>query len=109
MTKSVVKSVAVAALLGTAALSLPAPAEAGNAVGAGLIGFGVGTIVGSVLTPRTVYVAPPPPPPPVYYGVGYGPPAWSPGWYSYCAARHSSFNAQTGYFYTYSGQPVFRY
>ena len=108
MSKTVLKSVAVAAALGTAALSLPAPAEAGNAVGAGLIGFGVGAIVGSALTPRTVYVAPPPPPP-VYYGVGYGPPAWSPAWYSYCAGRHPSFNAQTGYFYTYSGQPVFCY
>ncbi len=88
MSKTVLKSVAVAAALGTAALSLPAPAEAGNAVGAGLIGFGVGAIVGSALTPRTVYVAPPPPPP-VYYGVGYGPPAWSPAWYSYCAGPPS--------------------
>ena len=108
MTKSLLKSVAVAALLGTAVASLPAPAEAGNAVGAGLIGFGVGAIVGSALTPRTVYVAPPPPPP-VYYGVGYGPPAWTPAWYSYCAARHPSFNAQTGYFYTHSGQAAFCY
>jgi BA14K-like protein len=108
MTKSLLKSVAVVALLGTAVASLPAPAEAGNAVGAGLIGFGVGAIVGSALTPSVVYVAPPPPPP-VYYGVGYGPPAWTPAWYSYCAARHPSFNAQTGYFYTYSGQPVFCY
>jgi hypothetical protein len=108
MSKIVLKSVAVAAALGTAALLTPAPAEAGNAVGAGLIGFGVGAIVGSALTSRTVYVAPPPPPP-VYYGVGYGPPAWSPAWYSYCAARHPSFNAQTGYYYTYSGQPVFCY
>ena len=107
MTKTVLKSIAVTAALGTAALSLPAPAEAGNALGAGLIGFGVGAIVGSALTPQTVYVAPPPPP--VYYGVGYGPPAWSPAWYSYCAGRHPSFNAQTGYFYTYSGQPVFCY
>jgi hypothetical protein len=109
MTKIVLKSLAVAAALGTTALSLSAPAEAGNAVGAGLIGFGVGAIVGSALTPQTVYVAPPPPPPPVYYGVGYGPPAWSPAWYSYCAARHPTFNGQTGYFYTYSGQPVFCY
>jgi hypothetical protein len=35
------------------------------AVGAGLLGFGVGAIIGSALTPQTVYVAPPPPP--VYY------------------------------------------
>ena len=40
MTKTVLKSIAVTAALGTAALSLPAPAEAGNALGAGLIGFG---------------------------------------------------------------------
>ena len=106
MTKSNWFVVTIAAVLGTAALSLPAPAEAGNAVGAGLIGFSVGAIVGSALTPQTVYVAPPPP---VYYGVGYGPPAWSPAWYSYCAGRHPSFNAQTGYFYTYNGQPVFCY
>jgi hypothetical protein len=108
MTKTLLKSVAVVAALGTAAVSLAEPAEAGNAVGAGLIGFGVGAIVGSALTPRAVYVAPPPPPP-AYYGVGYGPPPWSPAWYSYCAARHPSFNAQTGYFYTYSGQAVFCY
>ena len=43
----------------------------GSAVGAGIVGFGVGAIVGSALTPQTVYVAPPPPvyyapPPPVY-------------------------------------------
>ena len=70
------------AAIGIAALSLTAPAHAGNgsAVGAGLVGFGVGAILGSALTPQTVYVAPPsvyyvPPPPPVYYGaVVYGPP-----------------------------------
>ena len=56
-----------------AALSLAEPANAGNgsAVGAGLLGFGVGALVGSAVTPQTVYVAPPPPvyyapPPPVY-------------------------------------------
>jgi hypothetical protein len=71
--------------IGVAAILLTAPAHAGNgsAVGAGLVGFGVGAILGSALTPQTVYVAPPPPPPvyyvppppPVYYGtVVYGPP-----------------------------------
>jgi hypothetical protein len=56
------------------AASLANPAHAGNgsAVGAGLLGFGVGALVGSAVTPQTVYVAPPPPvyyapPPPVYY------------------------------------------
>ena len=72
------------AAIGIAALSLALPAHAGDgsAVGAGLLGFGIGAIVGSAVTPQAVYVAPPPPPvyyvpppPPVYYGaVVYGPP-----------------------------------
>lgn len=102
MTKTPLKAAAAAALIGTAALALPAPAQAGhgNAVGAGLLGFGIGAVVGSALTPREVYVAPPPPPPPAYYGpVSYGPPPWSPGWYSYCRHRFGpSFNPNTGYF-----------
>jgi hypothetical protein len=77
--------------IGMAAISLANPAHAGNgsAVGAGLVGFGVGAIVGSALAPETVYVAPPPPvyyapppvvyvapPPPVYVGpVYYGRPS----------------------------------
>ena len=81
MCKSLRITVTTAAI-GIAALSLTAPAHAGNgsAVGAGLVGFGVGAVLGSALTPQTVYVAPPsvyyvPPPPPVYYGaVVYGPP-----------------------------------
>src|SRR6476660_6076127 len=69
--------------MGIAALSLTAPAYAGTSdVGAGLVGFGIGAIIGGALTPQAVYVAPPPPPvyyvpppPPVYYGaVVYGPP-----------------------------------
>jgi len=43
-----------------ATLSPPAPAHAGDAVGAGLIGFGVGAILGSLFTPWEVYVGPPP-------------------------------------------------
>lgn len=76
--------ITVTTAIGIAALSLTAPAHAGNgsAVGAGLLGFGIGAIVGSAVTPPAVYVAPPPPPvyympppPPVYYGaVVYGPP-----------------------------------
>jgi hypothetical protein len=57
--------------------------------------------VGSALAPREVYVVPPPPPPPrAYYGpVGYGPPPWSPAWYSYCSRRYGpDFNPDTGYF-----------
>jgi hypothetical protein len=107
MTKGLLKAIAAAALVGTLALSMPAPAEAGhgNAVGAGLLGFGIGAIVGSALTPQTVYVAPPPPPPPrAYYGPaaygGYGaPPPWTPAWYRYCRATHGPyFDAQSGYF-----------
>ena len=50
-----------AAAIGIAALSLTGSANAGNgsAVGAGLLGFGVGAVVGSALAPQTVYVAPP--------------------------------------------------
>jgi hypothetical protein len=80
------------ATVGIAGLSLTVPAQAGNgsAVGAGLVGFGVGAILGSALAPQTVYVAPPPPPvyyvpppPPVYYGtVVYGPP-YRYGYYRY--------------------------
>ena len=92
-----------------AASLLPAPAEAGGStVGAGLVGFGVGAIIGSALAPREVYVVPPPPPPPVYYGpVAYGPPAWTPEWYDYCAERFPGFNPSTGYFIAPNGQPVF--
>jgi hypothetical protein len=81
------------ATIGIAALSLTTPARAGNgsAVGAGLVGFGIGAILGSVLTPQAVYVAPPPPPvyyvpppPPVYYGaVVYGPPPFRYSDYKY--------------------------
>jgi hypothetical protein len=62
----------VAAAIGIASLSPIGSAHAGNgsAVGAGLVGFGVGAIVGSALAPQAVYVAPPPvyyaPAPPVY-------------------------------------------
>jgi hypothetical protein len=58
--------------IGLAALALSAPANAGGSdVGAGLLGFGIGAVVGSALAPQQVYVAPPPPayyapPPPVY-------------------------------------------
>ena len=80
------------ATVSIAALSLTVPAQAGHgsAVGAGLVGFGVGAILGSALAPQTVYVAPPPPPvyyvpppPPVYYGtMVYGPP-YRYGYYRY--------------------------
>ena len=111
MTNRTLKAIAAAALIGMASFTLPAPAEAGHGYyyhghggsnwGAGLLGFGIGAIVGSALTPQTVYVAPPPPPAyRAYYGpAAYGPPPWSPGWYSYCRHRFGpSFNPKTGYF-----------
>ena len=80
----------------------------GDALAAGIIGLGVGAIVGSALTPQTVYVAPPPPPPaPVYAPVAYGPPAWTPDWYTYCYSRYRTFNARTGTFVGYDGYEHF--
>jgi hypothetical protein len=109
MSKTTLKAIAAAALMATAAASLPSPAEAGrghgSSLGAGLLGFGIGAIVGSALTPREVYVAPPPP----AYPVSYGPPAWSPEWYSYCSYRYRTFNPRTGYFIGYDGYPHFCY
>ena len=63
----------VAAAIGIAALSPGAPARAGNSdIGAGLVGFGIGAILGSMMGPPEVYFVPPPPD---YYGpVVYGPP-----------------------------------
>lgn len=74
MNKALRVAVATAAI-GLTSLSLTAPAHAGgSAVGAGIIGFGVGALLGSLLTPSEVYVVPPPPP--YYYDgpVVYGPP-----------------------------------
>jgi hypothetical protein len=63
----------VAAAIGIAALSPNAPAQAGSSdIGAGLVGFGIGAILGSMMGPPEVYFVPPPPD---YYGpVVYGPP-----------------------------------
>ena len=66
------------ALIGMAVLSNPGKAHCGNgsAIGAGLVGFGIGTVFGSILTPREVYVVPPPPPDDYdYYGYDYYGPA----------------------------------
>ena len=86
--RSVLKVTVLAAAIGTAVLSITAPAHAGGSdVGAGLLGFGVGAIVGSVLAPQVVYVAPPPPPiyyyppPPVYYGAVVYAPRYRRGYY----------------------------
>src|SRR5262245_477947 len=89
---------AFAAVIGMALLPTAASAGQNNSVGAGLLGFGVGAIVGSAITPREVYVVPSPPPP--YYGpVGYGP-----GWYRYCRETYGpSFNPRTGYYQAADG------
>jgi len=75
------KMTVTAAAVGFAAVSPIAPAHGGSAVGAGLVGFGIGAIIGSTLAPPDVYFIPPPPP--EYYGPegyyapeDYGPPYW---------------------------------
>jgi hypothetical protein len=117
MTRTFLKGLALAALVGLSALSLPATAEAGRGWGghghwhggygwrggwggpgywgAGLIGIGVGAAIGSALAA------------PVYVDPYVGPTAWSPDWYDYCAQRYRSFNPRTGYFMGYDGQPHF--
>jgi hypothetical protein len=70
----VLRASVTAAGIAITALSFTAPAHAGNssAVGAGLVGFGIGAILGSMMGPPEVYFVPPPPD---YYGpVIYGPP-----------------------------------
>jgi hypothetical protein len=106
MTRSIFTAMAVTAVIGTAISPTSASAGHNDAVGAGLLGLGIGAIVGSALTPREVYVVPPPPPPPpAYYGpVGYVPEPWSPGWYRYCRGTYGpSFNPRTGYFQAADG------
>jgi hypothetical protein len=70
----VFRTAVAAAAIATAALSLTLPAQAGprSAVGAGLVGFGIGAILGSMMAPPDVYFGPPPP---YFYGpADYGPP-----------------------------------
>ena len=101
MINSAFRTFATVCFVATISLSPAASAGHGNSLGAGLLGFGIGAVVGSALTPQTVYVAPPPPPPPPgYYGpASYGPAPWSPAWYSYCRNLHGPyFNPHTGYF-----------
>jgi hypothetical protein len=123
MGKITFKALFAAALVGVTALTLAAPAQAGRGWGhggpyyyhhgggggdawaAGLLGLGVGAIIGSALTPQTVYVAPPPPP--AYAPAAYGPPPWTPDWYSYCYSRYRTFNPNTGYFVGYDGVAYF--
>ncbi|MEM7191858.1 MAG: BA14K family protein [Pseudomonadota bacterium] len=72
-----------------------------NAVGAGLVGLGVGAVIGSALAPKTVVVAPPARP------VGYRPQPWTDAWYNYCSARYRSFNPQSGTYLGYDGYEHF--
>ena len=89
------------AAIGIAALSPTAPTHAGDAVGAGIIGFGVGALLGSLLTPSEVYVVPPPyyygpvvydaPPPYYYYDYDYyGPPPGKPHLHRYRPPAHAT-------------------
>jgi hypothetical protein len=68
-----VSKIGVAAAIAIAAISLSQPAQAGSSdIGAGLVGFGIGAILGGMMGPPEVYFVPPPPD---YYGpVVYGPP-----------------------------------
>src|SRR5262245_65149882 len=63
----VLRTAVTAAAIAIAAQLLPLPAQAGprSAVGAGLIGFGIGAILGTMMGPPEVYFVPPPP---NYYG-----------------------------------------
>jgi hypothetical protein len=70
----ILRTAVTASAIAIAALSLTLPAQAGprSAVGAGLVGFGIGAILGSMMGPPEAYFGPPPPD---YYGpVDYGPP-----------------------------------
>ena len=64
MDKVLTTAVTTAAAIAIAALSLTLPAQAGprSAVGAGLVGFGIGAILGSMMGPPEVYFVPPLPP-----------------------------------------------
>ena len=106
------KSTAAAAAIATAAFAFHAPAYAGNsdAIIAGALGFGVGTLFGNATArpryyaPAPVYVVPPPrrvyvQPQPVYYELE----PWTPDWYAYCGAKYRSFDARSGTYIDFDG------
>jgi hypothetical protein len=126
MTMRFKKTLAAAmALLATVpAIATPAQAVDEDALIAGAIGFGVGTLFGGAISqpryyaPQSYYYRPTPPiiyePVPAYapgseypvlpvvpYG---GPQPWTPQWFSSCDARYRSFNPSTGYFLGYDGE-----
>jgi len=92
--------------------STPAEAAKGWQVGVGVAsGLAAGAILGSALSQPRYYAPPPayyPAPAPVYRPapapVYYRPAPWSPAWYNYCSRKYRSFNPNTGYFLSYSGQ-----
>ena len=110
MGKTILTALLAAALVGVTALTMAAPAllcVPAHVFGRHLLHGALGqlpAIVGSALVPREVYVAPPAP---AYTRARYGPPAWTPDWYSYCYSRYRSFNPNTGTFIGYDGYEHF--
>jgi hypothetical protein len=113
------------ALLATVpAVATPAQAIDDDALIAGAIGFGVGTLFGGAISqpryyaPQPYYYRAPPPviyaPAPVYQSapvyaapeVVYAsrPEPWTAEWYAYCDGRYRSFDPNTGYFLGYDGE-----
>lgn len=96
-------------------------------IGAGIVGFAAGAILGSVLAAprypygpgyrgsyrRNYYIGPRAYHPPYAYPMRlaptyYGRPApWTPAWYDYCFARYRSFDPRDGTFTAYSGRKKF--
>ena len=70
--RKAVRATVTTAAIGIAVLSLGTPTRAGSSdIGAGLVGFGIGAILRSMMGPPEVYFVPPPP---NYDGaVAYGP------------------------------------
>lgn len=107
------RTIAAAASIATAAFAFNAPAQAGSsdAIIAGALGFGVGTLFGNATArpryyaPAPVYVAPPRrvyvEPAPVYYELE----PWTPDWYAYCGSRYRSFDARSGTYIGHDGYP----
>jgi hypothetical protein len=101
----------------SASMSFTAPAKAeGDALIAGALGFGVGTLFGSAVSgpryvaPAPVYLAPEPvyiaPPQPVYQAapVYYVPAPYSAEWYQSCSARYRSFDPRDGSYLAVDGR-----
>lgn len=128
MKRYIASALAAALIVGAVATSFSSTAEAasrqdrvGAALAVGVIGLATGAIIASaaaepryVAQPPRRHIAPPPPPrhfrrpppPPVYAPVHAGSRfhPWTPAWYRYCSNRYRSFNPNTGYFLSYSGE-----